>query len=180
MKTVLLKMVRLFGLLWARMQGAEVGERVIIHGLPILRRKGGRIVIENDVTINATTWSNPLVSMRTSLFAGPDGVLKLKAGSGISGCRVVAFSEVEIGEGSMIGAGSLICDSDMHEVPLGAGALVKSSPIRIGKRVFIGANCVVLKGVTIGDEAVVGAGSVVTRNVESHTVVGGNPAKKLR
>jgi len=53
------------------------------------------------------------------------------------------------------------------------------APVRIGHRVFIGARAVILPGVTIGDDAVVGAGSVVTRDVPAGTVAAGNPARVL-
>ena len=57
---------------------------------------------------------------------------------------------------------------------------VKAMPITIKDKAWIGFNCIVLKGVTIGEGAVVGAGSVVTKDVEPWTVVGGNPAKVLK
>jgi len=59
-------------------------------------------------------------------------------------------------------------------------AIVKTAPITIHDKVWIGTGCKILKGVTIGEGAVVGAGSVVTKDVEPWTVVGGNPASVLR
>jgi maltose O-acetyltransferase len=53
------------------------------------------------------------------------------------------------------------------------------APVAIGRRVFIGARAVILPGVTIGDDAIVGAGSVVRRDVEPGTVVAGNPARVI-
>lgn len=53
-------------------------------------------------------------------------------------------------------------------------------PIKIGSRVWICTGALILPGVTIGDGAVVAAGAVVTKDVEEYTVVGGNPAKKIR
>lgn len=58
--------------------------------------------------------------------------------------------------------------------------VVKSAPIHICKKAWIGMGCKVLKGVTIGEGAVVAAGSVVTKDVEPWTVVGGNPAKFIK
>jgi len=57
---------------------------------------------------------------------------------------------------------------------------VMSKPIRICANSWIGMNCTILKGVTIGEGAIVGAGSVVTKDVESWTIVGGNPAVFLK
>lgn len=55
-----------------------------------------------------------------------------------------------------------------------------SAPIRIGQDVWIGANAIVLAGVTIGDGAVVGAGAVVTKDVAPDTIVAGVPAKQIK
>ena len=57
---------------------------------------------------------------------------------------------------------------------------VRSAPIVIGDRVWIGFGAVVLKGVVIGEGAIVAACSVVTRNVEPYTIVAGNPAREVR
>jgi acetyltransferase-like isoleucine patch superfamily enzyme len=57
--------------------------------------------------------------------------------------------------------------------------LPHTAPIRIGRHVLVGTGAMILKGVTIGDGAVVAAGSVVTRDVEAGAIVAGNPAKRL-
>ncbi len=106
--------------------------------------------------------------------------LELKRGCGVSACQIIANTSIEIGEGSMIGAGCLICDSDMHEVPLGATRAIAMSPIKIGRGVFVGARSIVLKGVNIGDGAVIGAGSVVIKDVPAGMLAAGNPAKVIR
>lgn len=138
-------------------------------------------MLESGVTLNATSWSNPLNDgRRTVLFAGPGGFIRFAKNSGASTSRIIAYTEILIGEESLIGAGCLICDSDMHEVPLGCGRPTAVAPIHIGNRVFIGANCTILKGVTIGDGAVIGAGSVVTRNIPAGAMAAGNPATVRR
>jgi len=182
MKSMVLKLIRTTGWFWARLNGCKVGSGVLFNGLPYLRRKGtGRIVLGDDVTINSTRWSNWLGSPGTMVLNVEDGAtLELKRGSGVSASQLVANVGIEIGEESLIGAGCLICDSDMHEVPLGSVRSVRMAPICIGPRVFVGARSVILKGVTIGEGAVVAAGSVVTRDVAAETLVAGNPAREIR
>ena len=58
--------------------------------------------------------------------------------------------------------------------------LTYSAPIVLGKNVWVGSNATILQGVTIGDNAVVGAGAVVTKDVPANTVVGGVPAKFIK
>lgn len=175
MKSLILRLLRGLSAAWTRFGGAELGRGVLIHGFPIIRPKGGRIVLEDDVTVNAAVWSNPLVSQKTSLFAGPGAELRLCRGVGVSGCQIIAHAGVTIGEGTLIGAGTLICDSDMHEVPLGSGGAIRTSPIYIGARVFVGARCIILKGITIGDGAVIGAGSVIRHDVPAGAKITDHP-----
>ena len=90
---------------------------------------------------------------------------------------------VEIGESALVSMHCTILSSN-HAIPA-MGALIRDMPdellpTKIGRDVWIGANAVILGGVTIGDGAVVGAGAVVTRDVESGAVVAGNPARLLR
>jgi len=103
----------------------------------------------------------------------------LRLGSGYINKKVTidCFREITIGHGVAISKGVTLRDSDNHLID---GRSEHSEPIRIGNRVWIGLNVTVLKGVTIGDGAVVAAGSVVTRDVPAHALVGGVPAKIIR
>lgn len=87
-----------------------------------------------------------------------------------------------IGEGSLIAPHCYICDYD-HNF-LGPKPVKQqgfsAKPIIIGKDVWIGAKCIILKGVKIGDGAVLGAGSVVTRDIPAFSVAVGNPAKVIK
>jgi acetyltransferase-like isoleucine patch superfamily enzyme len=87
---------------------------------------------------------------------------------------------VSIGNRVLVGAGALIIDSDAH--PLHPedrlrGACPANSPVEIEDDVFIGARAIILKGVRIGQGAVVGAGAVVTSDVPAFTIAAGNPAR---
>ena len=79
---------------------------------------------------------------------------------------------IHIGEESYIASGARILSHDY--------CLRRHADTRIGKRCFIGADALVLCGVTIGDNVIVGAGSVVTRNTPPNSIVAGNPARIIR
>jgi len=96
------------------------------------------------------------------------------------GTHIVSFAEVRIGEGAMIGEYVSIRDANHN---IGSGPIRRSghtaAPIVIGRNAWIGRGAAILPGVTIGDDAVVGANSVVTRDVPPRAVVGGAPARPL-
>lgn len=91
---------------------------------------------------------------------------------------IVARQRITIGEGSMLGEMTVVRDSDHDRAP-GAplGDRHRSSPIAIGRHVWLGARATVLRGVNIGDGATVGAGAVVTRDVAPNATVVGVPAR---
>ena len=89
---------------------------------------------------------------------------------------------VKIGTDCGIGPGCYITDHD-HGLDPGLAPLEQeliSLPTIVGDRVWIGANVTILKGVTVGDNAVIGAGSVVTKDIPAQAIAVGNPAKVLR
>jgi acetyltransferase-like isoleucine patch superfamily enzyme len=111
----------------------------------------------------------------------------------LNGALIMAEEKIEIGSHCLVSWNVGIADSDFHPLEpaqrlIDAQALapyfknrparptLKTAPVKICDNVWIGMNAVILKGVTIGENSVVAAGSVVTKSVEPNTVVAGNPA----
>jgi len=172
--------------LWAtylRLRGVQVGQGFTCIGHPgINRKRGTSIIFGNQVTLCNTGIANPVAEYGRCRFAtlaqGASIILYNRVG--LSSCLICAATKVEIGEDTIIGGGAMIFDTDFHEPLLGGGwgsdAKSVSKPVKIGKRCFIGARAIILKGVTIGDDVIVAAGAVVSKSVPSNSLVFGNPS----
>ncbi|MCL1134065.1 sugar O-acetyltransferase [Shewanella hafniensis] len=88
---------------------------------------------------------------------------------------------ISIGEQTMVGPNAqFYTSSHPLDAELRCSGLETAKTIKVGKRVWIGGGAIIMPGVTIGDDAIIGAGAVVTKNVAAKTVVAGNPAKPIR
>lgn len=93
-------------------------------------------------------------------------------------CVILDVAAVTIGDRTQIGTGVQILTADHpRDAAMRASGLESGRPVRIGRNVWIGSGAIILPGVTIGDDAVVGAGSVVTRDVPAGATAFGNPAR---
>jgi len=93
-------------------------------------------------------------------------------------CVILDVVEVVIGDGAQIGPAVQIYTADHPRDPqLRGTGLESGKPVRIGRNVWIGGGAILLPGVSIGDDALIGAGSVVTRDVPAGATVAGNPAR---
>lgn len=119
-----------------------------------------------------------------SVYYGGDIILfknaKLNLGSGFfnSNIKIRCTKEISIGNGVVISHDVTIMDSDTHEII--ADTYEKTLPVHIGNHVWIGTRATILKGVSIGDGAIVAAGAVVTKDVEPYSIVAGVPAELIR
>lgn len=137
------------------------------------------------------------------IFESKDGNIKIGNHSYIGGGTFISRSSIEIGDNVTIAWGGTFYDHDSHsldylkrrkdiddelnDIRQGRNFIankdwsdVNSKPIKICNDAWIGMNVIILKGVTIGEGAIVGAGSVVTKNVPAWTVVAGNPARVVK
>ena len=96
-----------------------------------------------------------------------------------SGCKFQDQGGVYIGENSLIGHNVILATLN-HDMDPYHRADLHPKPIHIGKRVWIGSGSMILPGITIGDNSIVGAGSVVTKDVPPNVIVAGNPAKFIK
>jgi acetyltransferase-like isoleucine patch superfamily enzyme len=96
------------------------------------------------------------------------------------GSRISASDEVVLGDGVMLANGAYVTDSDWHTIYDRMARKTTPTPVHIGNNVWLGDHATVLKGVTIGDNSVVAARAVVTRDVPANVVVAGNPAKIIK
>ncbi len=153
--------------------GMKIGRRCWLQGIewPLRMRGitiGDRAMLDRGITLLATNDAARIV---------------IGASAYLNRHSFIDASElVEIGDEAMIGPRCYIADHDhTFNATDAAGALpLRSAPTRIGARCWLGAHVVVLKGVTIGEGAVIGAGSVVTKSIPAKTVAVGSPARVIR
>jgi acetyltransferase-like isoleucine patch superfamily enzyme len=104
---------------------------------------------------------------------------------GISSSCLWCTNSITIGNNVKIGANSVIIDNDAHSLDYNIRRdpsldVANSKPIIIEDDVLIGTGSIILKGVTIGARSIIGAGSVVTKNIPSNCIAAGNPCKRLK
>lgn len=137
------------------------------------------------------------------IFESKSGEVLIGNNTFIGGSYIICRSKIEFGDNIFVAWGSYFYDHDSHSIDYNERindlrlqvanlrngediisgknwGVVNSKPIKIHSNAWIGMNCLILKGVTVGEGAIVGAGSVVTRDVPPWTIVGGNPARVLK
>ncbi len=173
-------------LVYLALRGIDIGGGWRCYGLPIIQRhRRSSIRIGRRLNLRSTARSNPLGPNHAVIISTrrPGAILTIGDDFGMTGGSLVCDERVTIGDRVWIGANTIIADTDFHpldpqrrsENPLAAS----TAPITIADDVFIGMNALILKGVTIGARAVVGAGSVVTSDVSPEAIVAGNPARVI-
>lgn len=148
---------------------------------------GSKIVLGKKGVINSSSTSNMLgLYQRTIIVARYGGKIEIGEGFGISGSTLYAFDSIKIGKNATIGANCKIIDNDFHPLDAEKRNLglneeyTKRKPVVIGDNCFIGMNSIILKGTKIGNNVVVGAGSVVSGTFPDNCIIAGNPAKVIK
>jgi carbonic anhydrase/acetyltransferase-like protein (isoleucine patch superfamily) len=160
-----------------------LGKNVVFNGFPIVRRyENSDIVIGDNCTFNSAKNSVRVGLQKRCTFVTLRKSAEIVIGdnSGGSGITLLAAIKIKIGNNVMIGAHTMIIDNDFHHAnPDKRHEMtdIPARPIIIEDNVFIGTNCMILKGITIGENAVIGANSVVINSIPKNAIAIGNPCK---
>lgn len=157
------------------------------NAIPILQinRRSGNVEFGRNIIFNSYTahsWN-----CRCKIIVKENAILRIGDNSGMNGVMIYCSHKIIIGNNVKIGGGTRISDSNHHSLDyinrrdFDQDMLhTKTGPISIGDDVFIGANCIINKGITIGDRSIVAAGSVVVKSIPADEIWGGNPAKLIK
>lgn len=157
---------------WYLRKCTSIGRLTTVNGKPKIVNKG-IITFGDDCRI----WSNVTT---TKIFVERGGKLIIGNNTRIIGAHLSVTSTMRIGSNVQIAPNCVIIDNDFHTVDNHFADKGHISPITIEDNVWITMNCLIMKGVTIGEGAVIAAGAVVTKNVPPYTLVGGVPAKVIK
>lgn len=164
---------------------ASVGKKCAINGRLRLYGKG-RLKLCDGVRINSCYRMNPIGGNQfTSIYIKSGAAVEIGKDTGISNVSLYAAEKIVIGERVKLGGDVRIFDTDFHSLDYRERAKrddedVAVAEVKIGDDVFIGARSMVLKGVSIGNKSIVGAGSVVTKDIPACELWAGVPAKFIR
>ena len=172
---------------WLKLNRVKYGKNLILGGWPmIFRFPNAEIKMGDNCRINSNFFSNLIgLYQRTIIVARGNGVIHLGNNVGISGSTLYARERIEIGDDCIIGANCKIFDNDFHSLDAEERKNdifdhLVTKPVKLGKNVFVGCNTIILKGTSIGDNCIIGAGSVVHGVYEDNCVIAGNPARVIK
>lgn len=171
-------------LLLFRLHGIQHGKNLRVFNKVFLNIKGEMKIGDNFMLISGDGISASAANQKASIFVAENARVIIGNNVGMSSTRMWISNKLTIGDNVKIGACCLIIDTDAHQIDYmqrrkGEGH-IKSAPITIGDDVWIGAHCIVLKGVTIGARSIIGAGSVVTKDIPADCIAAGNPCRVIR
>jgi acetyltransferase-like isoleucine patch superfamily enzyme len=151
----------------------EVGAFTRLSGRRPRINNRGRLIIGEHVRLLASLLPIELATMpRATLVIGDRSCLK-------HGVSIAAHQSIAIGRGCLLDPYVNIQDNDWHDV-VDRARTPPSKPVTIGDNVWLGTRTIILPGVTIGSDTVVGAGSVVVNDIPPQSLAIGNPARVIR
>ena len=165
--------------------GVVFGKNIQIPSKVLWLIRGGRITIGDNFYLSSGNGVNPIASnLQADVYVEPGATLTIGNNVGMSSTRLWIHESARIGNNVKIGGCVLITDTDAHPMDYMARRSsnegTKSAPVVIEDDVWVGAHCIILKGVTIGARSIIGAGSVVTKSIPADCVAAGNPCRVIK
>lgn len=176
-----------YNLIRLKMYGIEYGKHCVIHGkLYINLFTTARVKIGDNFYYSSGWNVNALcTNKRGAFYATDNAVITIGDNVGMSSTVLWTHDSITIGNNVKIGGNCILIDTDSHSMDY-----IKrrnrcsdwgiSLPVVVEDDAFIGMNCIILKGVTIGARSIIAAGSVVTKSIPADCIAGGNPAKVIK
>ena len=143
---------------------------VEVFGAPIRIRHYANIIAAPDQRVRLAVWG--AASGRGSITIGDYCLIS-------PGARISSADGIHIGDNCMLANGVYLTDSDWHDI-YNRTVMGRTAPIVMGSNVWVGDSATVCKGVTLGENSIIGAGSIVTQSVPPNCVAAGNPAKVVK
>jgi len=167
--------------------GIKWGSGWSFYGAPIIQKHlHSTMSFGAGLQLRSHTRSNPLGINHPVFLATLNQNAQVIIGDhfAMSGGCICVAEKIVIGNNVAVGANSMIVDTDFHPLSSDLRAANpqdgKSKPVTIEDDVFIGMNCLIVKGVKVGKGSVIGAGSIVTADVPPGVIVAGNPARFIK
>lgn len=170
----------------SNLKGVSIGKNNSFNGCPyIVRSPYSKIKIGDNCIVNSAFKSNNIGVFSRSRIVTDNHGAEILIGNNVGMTSVTLFAseKIEIGDGCLIGGNVLITDSDWHSLDYNDRNnknKIGRAPVIVGKNVFIGTRSIILKGVEIGDNSVIGAGSVVSKSIPANVIAAGNPCKIIK
>ena len=160
--------------------GIKRGKNISFQGKTIFRNlPNSHISIGNNCSFNSSHRSNLIGVYSPCMISTIERNAKIEIGNncGLSGTVIASALHIKLGNNVRCGANTLITDSDWHTDDYRTG---KNKEVIIDDNVWLGYGVKVLKGVHIGENSLIGAGSIVTKDIPANVVAAGNPCKVIK
>ena len=168
------------------MKSVHVGRNCNFYGLPYVFRYYNSTIRIGDACVFRSDRTSNLIGVNGKCILATQGegaMIQIGNSCGFSGVRIGAAQSITLGDNVFCGANVVITDFDWHALDpraRAAGEVPQPLPVHVADNVWLGLDVVVLKGVSIGRNTVIGARSLVVTDIPANVIAGGNPCKVIR
>lgn len=165
--------------IYLKLTNVKIGGGKFYGWCSFYRKNGSVIRIGKNAKFNYSNWSNHIGLNHRCIIStmSSDAELVIGDNLGMSSSTITCFKKIEIGNKVRIGANCVIADGDFH---LDDPRVGEPKPIKIKDNVWLGYGVIVMKGVTIGENSIIGMNSVVTKDIPANSIAAGSPAKVVK